>query len=250
MATRKLERPPSAHNWVRYIHPDVLKTAKAIVAFATATPQVTYAAGLSIARDRILFKLDKATAIKAAHDRGHKKSRPYVAKFVSAFYDYDEVRNYSGLPSFDQDVAAYQISREIRVPVKPLAVISESGLLKPIFMVGWATMPLSLHQRRLLMTMLEDAVFSLTDFQRSPGEFVSFPKGDNSGLRSPEVWRRGDYDLLSNSEMKEQIEIYLRALDVAKRIIAGRASSTDQAQAADCDEAPLNAVQSELNFDQ
>jgi hypothetical protein len=222
MAIKKIERPPSAHNWVRYIYPEELKMAKAIVTFVTAAPQVTYSAGLQIVRDRILFKLDRETADNAANNRGHRKSRPYVAEFVKAFIDYDEIRNYSGLPSYDQDVAAYQINRDIRVPVKPLVVISENGILKPIFVVGWATMPLVLRQRRLLMTMLEDAVFSLTDFQNSPGEFVSFPKGSNSGSRSPEIWRRGDYELLGKSEMKEQIEAYLRALETAKSIIAGK----------------------------
>jgi hypothetical protein len=222
MAIKKIDRPPSAHNWVRYIHPDELKTAKAIVAFVTGSPQITYSAGLPIIRDRITFKLDRETANKAANSRGHKKSRRYVADFVNAFIDYDEVRNYSGLPSYDQDVAAYQIGRDIRVPVKPLVVISENGVLKPIFTVGWATMPLILHQRRLLMTVLEDAVFSLTDFQGSPGEFISFPRGDNSKVRSPEVWRRGDYELLSKAEMKVQIATYLKALEIAKDIIAGK----------------------------
>src|SRR4051812_5755579 len=100
MTIKKIDQPPSVHNWVRYIHPDVLKTAKAIVAFAIGAPQITYSAGMPIVRDRITFKLDRETAIKAANNRGHKKSRPYVAQFVNAFIDYDEVRNYSGLPSY------------------------------------------------------------------------------------------------------------------------------------------------------
>lgn len=109
-------------------------------------------------------------------------------------------------------------------------------------------MPLSLHQRRLLMTMLEDAVFSLTDFQNSPGEFVSFPKGDNSGARSPEIWKRGDYELLGKGEMKEQIETYLRALEAAKRIIAGRPPSAESTTEQDT---PVrNDSQSEMKFEQ
>ena len=153
-----------------------------------------------------------------------------MKEFVAAFYDYDEVREYSGLPSYDEYVAPYSISRTIRVPVKPLVVISERGVLKPIFVVGWASMPLSLFQRRLLMTVLEDAVFSLTDFQGSPGEFVSFPRGDNSGARAPEVWRRGDFELLSQTELKQQIDVYLAALSAAKSILAETAASTDDVQ--------------------
>ncbi|UGA43006.1 hypothetical protein HU230_0032725 [Bradyrhizobium quebecense] len=220
--TKKIDRPPFVHNWVRFNHPTELSTVKSIVSFMTGTPQISYAAGQPIIRDRIALKLDRDTALKAALNNGHKKSRPYVAEYVNAFYDYDDVRNYSGKPSYDQYVAPYSISRDTRIPVKPLIVISEAGVLKPIFIVGWATMPLTLFQRRLLMTVLEDAVFSLTDFQDSPGEFICFPraKGTGSG-RYAEVWNRGDFVLLTESEMKDQTELYLRALATAKSIVAG-----------------------------
>ena len=169
------------------------------------------------------------TAIRAALSRGHIKSRPYVAEYVGAFYDYDAVRNYSGMPSYDQYVAPFNISRDIRVPVKPLIVISEGGVLKPIFIVGWATMPLIVFQRRLLMTVLEDAVFSLTDFQNSPGEFVCFPRltGTNSGGRTPEVWNRGDYELLTDKELKDQLDLYLRALASTRAIVTQKPMKDD-----------------------
>jgi hypothetical protein len=223
MSVKKLDRPPYVHNWVRYNYPDKWKTANEIVAFAKNAPQVTYAAGSSIVRDRIALKLDRETALKAALTTGHKKSRPHVADFVNAFYDYDATRNYTGLPSYDQFVEPYRIGREIKIPVKPLIIISEQGVLKPVFVVGWATMPLVRFQVRLLMTVLEDAVFSLTDFQKSPAEFVSFPRTEKSKTapRAPQVWTRGDYDLLSKVEMKQQADIYLEALSLARAMILG-----------------------------
>ena len=109
-------------------------------------------------------------------------------------------------------------------------------------------MPLILHQRRLLMTVLEDAVFSLTDFQNSPGEFISFPKGDNSKVRSPEVWKRGDYELLSKAEMKDQIELYLKALAIAKNIIAGKMPSVNP-EATEDEAVVAGSVQTEMKFE-
>lgn len=227
MSSAKIERPPYAHNWVRYNYPDLPRTTKALVNFIEGRPQITYAAGMPIIKDRIAFGLDRETALKAAETKGHKKSQPYVREFVEAFLDFDEARHISGLPSYDQYVAPYPISRDIKVPVKPLIVISENGVLKPIFVVGWATMPLTLFQRRLLMTLLEDAVFSLTDFQKSPAEFISFPhiKGSNSAKRTPLVWKRGDYSALPATQMKEQAEIYLKALTAAKAIVARKTKS-------------------------
>lgn len=247
MSVAKIDRPPYAHNWVRYNYPDLAKMTKALVTFIESSPQITYAAGMSIIRDRIALKLDRETALKAAVSRGHRKSRPYVREFVEAFYDYDLVRNYSGLPSYDQYVAPFQINRNIKIPVKPLIVVSEGGLLKPVFVVGWATMPLINFQCRLLTTLLEDAVFSLTDFQNSPGEFVSFPRGQgsNSGGRTPLVWGRGDFDLLSPEQMKAQTELYLQALVQAKAIVSEKNEKRVVPNIAP--EPPLNG-QEELNL--
>jgi hypothetical protein len=224
MSLKKIDRPPYVHNWARYNFPDELKTTKAIVQFIENAPRITYAAGSAIIRDRITLKLDRETALTAALTKGHEKSRPFVREFVEAFYDHDEARQYSGLPAYDQFVEPFRASKSIKIPVKPLIVIAEDGMLKPIFVVGWATMPLNKFQRRLLMTIIEDAVFSLTDFQKSKGEFVSFPRaeGTNSGERTPEVWERGDFDLLNKAELKDQIDLYLRALTAAKEIVLGK----------------------------
>jgi hypothetical protein len=151
-------------------------------------------------------------------------------EFVSAFYDFDEVRNYSGMPSYDQFVEPYRASRDVKIPVKPLIVISEGGMLKPLFIVGWASMPLTLYQRRLLMTVIEDAVFSLTDFRESTGEFVCFPRIGSD--RQPEVWNRGDFELLSRDAMEDQLAIYSEALAQAKEIL-GTAPKTAHRKAND-----------------
>lgn len=244
MSATKVDSPPYAHNWVRNNFSDFQATVRSLVSFIQSMPQITYAGGMSVIRDRIALGLDRQTAINAVRTTGHKKSRPYVEEFVEAFYEYDEIRKYSGLPSYDQYVAPYPISRDIRIPVKPLIVISEEGMLKPIFVVGWATMPLTLFQRRLLMTLLEDAVFSLTDFQNSIGEFISFPhlRGSNSKKRTPLVWKRGDYGLLSPPRMKEQADLYLQALAKAKDIVAEkRKGKSDQSRPEDVESVTASA---------
>jgi hypothetical protein len=102
--------------------------------------------------------------------------------------------------------------------VKPTLVAREAGQLKPIFVFGWKSVPLTRFQRRLLMTILEDAIFSLTDFESSDAEIVFLPEVD--GTRRSEVWHRGDYDLLSQVELKNQIELLLTARSMAYPLIA------------------------------
>jgi len=104
------------------------------------------------------------------------------------------------------------------MPVKPTLVAREAGQLKPIFTFGWKSVPLTLFQRRLLMTILEDAIFSLTDFAESDAEIVFLPENE-AGQRVPEVWHRGDYDLLSETELRNQLEVFLSAREAAYPII-------------------------------
>jgi hypothetical protein len=63
------------------------------------------------------------------------------------------------------------------------------------------------------MTILEDGIFSLTDFQTSDAEIVFLPEID--GVRTPEVWHRGDYQLLSSIELTNQMELFLSAREMA-----------------------------------
>ena len=69
------------------------------------------------------------------------------------------------------------------------------------------------------MTILEDAIFSLTDFSESDAEIVFLPE-NRDGIRTSEVWHRGDYELLSECEMRNQLEIFLSAREAAYPIIA------------------------------
>lgn len=221
MLEKKLERPPYAHNWVRNIGSDLESTAKKLVHLALGFPVKTYGAAGGIIRDRIISSLDRETALKAALTTGRANSRQIVADYVSAFYDYDETRQYSGKPTYDEMVEPFRVGKGLVVPVKPLVNIVESGKLIPIFTVGWATFPLNNFQHRLLATIFEDAVFSLRDFKNSPGEFVCFPvtgKGEDA-VRKPLVWTRGDVDLLSRAELRDCLAMYLAALDAAKDIL-------------------------------
>ncbi|WP_420410867.1 hypothetical protein [Roseibium sp.] len=219
MNRNKLDRPPYVHNWVRYNYPDINKTTKELVGFARHIPTISYQTGLRVAADRILHGLDYRTALKAVSRKGNPNSRRHNTEFIKAFYRFDKERQYSGAPAFDEFVEPFRISKGLSIPVKPTAILSEGGVFKPVFLVGWSSMPLTDFQIRLLMTLIEDAVFSLTDFQSSPGEFLSFPKDKTTGKRCPLVWQRGDFELLSKAELAEQIDLYLNALQKAKSIL-------------------------------
>ena len=217
----KLDRPPYVHNWIRNFGPDLQSTTKKIVGLALGFPTMSYAAAVPILIDRIVTSLDRDTALKAAMNTGRVNSREIVSEYVAAFFDYDELRKYGGKPTYDEMIEPFRVGKGVTVPVKPLVNIVEHGRLVPIFSVGWASFPLNRFQLRLLATVLEDAVFSLSDFRNSPGEFICFPKDGRKpdAVRKPLIWKRGDMDLLSPSEMRDSLHMYLDALEAAKKIL-------------------------------
>jgi hypothetical protein len=165
---RKLDRPPAGPNWVRFIFDDPIRTAKAIVAFAKGQPQFNYRPAYTAIKDRIELGISRETAVRIASERGSPVGRIQNKERVEAFFDYDERRKYSAVNPIDFDTEYFRVSREVLVPVAPLSIIRERGQFVPIFACGWSSNPLVITQRRLLMTIYEDAFLSLTDYQKSP----------------------------------------------------------------------------------
>ena len=213
----KLDRIPAAPNFVRYNFDDLSKTLKAYVAFAKGMPTVSYVEGLKIIKDLVLGWTDAKQAKIAARKLKDSPSREAVIGFVDAFCEYSATREYTATPAFSEFSTSFAVGRNLFLPVKPTLVAREDGQFRPIFVFGWKTVPLDRFQRRLLMTILEDAIFSLTDFSGSDAEIVFLPEVE--GKRVPEVWHRGDYDLLSESELRNQMELFLSAREMAYPII-------------------------------
>ncbi|MGL5839341.1 MAG: hypothetical protein ACRCY3_12655 [Sphingorhabdus sp.] len=215
---KKLDKIPGAPNFVRYNFQDLIKTLKAYVAFAKGMPTVSYMQGMTIIKDLVLGLIGVKQAKEAARRLKPSPSKQAIIEFVDAFCLYAVDRHYQATPSYSDFATYFPIARDLFVPVKPTLVAREHGQLKPVFIFGWKSVPLTDFQRRLLMTIFEDAIFSLTDFEHSDAEVVFLPEVD--GVRSPEVWHRGDYQLLSDVELKNQIELFLSARGEAYPIIA------------------------------
>ncbi|MDD1531550.1 hypothetical protein C7U92_30640 [Bradyrhizobium sp. WBOS7] len=223
---RKLDFPPAGPNWVRFIFDDVRPTAKAILSFAKGQPAFGYQPGYRAIKDRLELGIGLDAAIKVAASKGAPAGRVQNKQLVEAFFDYDETRRYSSSNPIEFEKEFFRVSRDVLVPVAPLSIIREKGKFVPLFVCGWANNPLRLLQRRLLMTVYEDAFFSLTDYQASPGEVLFFPQSEarkqeeaNENCREIELWRRGDYDLLSKAELSDCVEIFALAREQARSIL-------------------------------
>jgi len=218
---RKLDRPPAGPNWVRFVFDEPVRTAKAILRFAKGQPPFNYQPGYRAIRDRIELGIGLETALRVATAKGAPAGRQQNLELVEAFFEYDVTRRYSASNPIDFDSEFFRVSRDVVIPVAPLTIIREKGSFVPIFVCGWTENPLTQTQRRLLATIYEDAFLSLTDYQDSPAEVLFFPK-EGSGAdreRKPEVWHRGTYELLSESELSRCVEIFIEAREMARMIL-------------------------------
>lgn len=216
---RKLDRSPGAPNWVRFIGDTVMESAKEIFAFIKSQPPFNYIQGYKAAKDTVELHISAEDAIKLASSKGAPLGWERNKEFIEAFFEHNKERKYSSSNPIDFETEYFRISRDVKVPVAPVSIIRERGNFVPLFMCGWESIPLRLRQRRLLMSVYEDAFFSLTDYQKSPAEILFFPKLDGSKTRSAVIWHRGDYELLSAKQLNECVEIFLLAREIVRKAI-------------------------------
>lgn len=246
---RKLDHPPAGPNWVRFIYDDAPKTAKAIVRFAKGQPQFNYQPAYRAIKDRIELGISLEAALRVASQRVAPSGLVQNRELIEAFFDYDEDRQYSASNPIGFDLEYFRVSRDVVIPIAPLSIIRERGRFVPIFACGWTSNPLSLTQRRLLMTIYEDAFLSLTDYQNSPAEVLFFPKDKQSDgrERQPEIWKRGDFELLPKGDLNECVEIFILARDIARGVLSAEINDL-RAKAAQEKEKPASGQVEEQNL--
>jgi hypothetical protein len=233
-AFAKLDRPPSAHNFVRLISENPLNTAKNLVRFASAMPPINYYAAYVVIRDMINLGIPLAQALVAVRNAGSAVGRVHNETLLRAFDSWNNEQSQLTSGSVEFLPQRFRVSREISVPVAPLMVRRVNGRFSPLFLCGWGSLSLSLLQRRLYLTICEDAYLSLEDFRESPAAYAFFPylKGmfleteeGHLPLRQPVIWSRNEYPLLSSAELNEAIEIFLEGREMAKKMLFDSISS-------------------------
>ncbi len=250
-ALKKLDNLPSALNFVRFVSDDPLQIGRDMARFAMNVPKVNYVTGNKAIKGNVELGIDLATASAVATRSGTPLSRASNLSFVQAYFKFDESRLRQTRFLVDPGVSRFLISRELYVPVRPTTVIHVAGRFCPVFTSGWTSIPFSLHQRRLYMTILEDSFFSLTDYQNSPAELLFYPiqKVQGEKVRMPSHWARGDYELLSQPELDNCIEVFVKGREIARRLIldeAELAKSEDKDSASERQDRPENPDQGSL----
>lgn len=211
---KKIARPPAAHNVARLLDPNSeLKTTENIANFAVSIPAFNYRCAEVVIRDRVSLGLELETALKTVRTKGAPAGRAQNEALVRAFYEHDKLRNYSAAKPIESYRGQFRISREISVPTVPTFTILEGGCQVPIVVCGWKKFSLRRAQVQVWLSMLDSGLFSFVDYMDSPWEVVLLAEQEtpNGKVRTPRTIRRGEYSLLSSSDLAELAAMYSRA---------------------------------------
>jgi hypothetical protein len=217
----KLDKPPAAHNWALCNHLEQRRTTMSLVNLAMGFPTVSYHWATIVIQNVLADGLSDVRAIENLERICPPSQLEANLEFLAAFLNYNEKRCLRGFRVFDEFSGQFLAGPDVAVPVRPTVILNDGGVLKPLFVIGWATNSLRYYQRRLLATLYEDAIYSLTDLRDSPGEVLFFPK-NAYGHRTVDRWERGSYQLLTRGELAEQVSRFVQARADARPIIADR----------------------------
>lgn len=218
---RKLDKPPAGHNFARSNFQSRARTTSALVNLALGFPTVSYQWALDAIHAQLADKLDDEMALRLLSRNCPFVQLDHNIELLVAFQEYNQIRRFDGLPVFPEFCGQFMAGPDVRVPIKPTALLREGGALKPLFIIPWAHNGLLYEQRRLLASMYEDAIYSLTDLRASNGEVLIFPR-NGYGKRIVDRWERDSYQLHSREELKDQIERFVFSRNAARPLIIDR----------------------------
>jgi hypothetical protein len=217
----KLDQPPAAHNWARCNRKERARTVTSLVNLALGFPKTSYIWATRTIQDFLAFHLEPDQARNVLRGKCPPSQYEANSELLEAFLSYAETRKFDAIRVYDEFTSSFKAGPNVSIPVRPTAILRENGVLTPLFVIGWAKNSLDYYQRRILTSIIEDAIFTLTDLIYSPGEILFFPR-NGYGVRKVEKWERGTYQLLTPKELKEQVERFIAARDEARPIIIQR----------------------------
>lgn len=99
------------------------------------------------------------------------------------------------------------------VPIEPTYIAIKGEALIPTFLLGWTKIPYNLHQKRLISTMILQAVLTRQDFIGSDAQVLTFPRTNKwSKAREARGWMVSQYADMTDAELQEQFDRYNKAV--------------------------------------
>lgn len=216
----KIRRPPSLPNWVRLNHRRHDETLRSITRFALGRPRMALAKVYEIVAAYATLGIDKRTAFKSLATISDPAVRALGDEILSTLLPWIDDEGFAGIQVFHDMVASFPIGRGVVVPVKPTFVMLRDGKLEPVFVIGWTNIPFSPYQRRLLATIIHEAILTQEGFEGSDATVIFVPRvGSKIRERYVRAWKVSEQYLLEDHELRAQFDTFGNALDDAVPVI-------------------------------
>lgn len=216
----KIRKPPSLPNWVRLNHRRHDDTLLSITRFALGRPRHALMGVYDIVAAYATLGIDRATALKSLARLPDPRVRALGAEILAVILPWIDQNGMKGIQVFHDMSAFFPIGRGIMVPVKPTFVMLHDGKLEPVFVIGWASMPLSGYQKRLMATVIHEAILTQEGFEGSNATVIFTPRiSSRDRERHVRAWKVSEQPLLTSEELLAQFDRFGNALDDAVPLI-------------------------------
>ncbi|WCP12753.1 hypothetical protein sphantq_01156 [Sphingobium sp. AntQ-1] len=225
-AVKRILRPPSVANWVSHNHRRLDKTKNGLLRFAQVPPKHSLGGVYSICEAIVTDRISFEQAMKCVDGIRHPLTRAAAREIIPVFYSYAQSSHLDGLPTFKDFRSPYPIGRTIdgstiTVPVVPTFTILSEGKPTPVFMIGWASRQLTSYQKRLLSTVVHNAILTQQDFMGSNALIVRTPRSKLTNTRIINDWWVRDFPFLTDHELHDQFQRYGQAVTEVVRTLRG-----------------------------
>ncbi len=217
----KLRRPPAVHNWVRSIKKRRDETANELFNLAMFGPKHSLQSVTDILRQIVVDGIDDATAKACISGIKSPLVRRLAGEIIEAALPYIRAKAWRGVQVFNGTVEYYQVAANVSVPIRPSFVINDNGKLKIYFVICWARFSLDLYQKRIMATLIAEALLSREEFQDAEVQILCIPRFKFSKSER-EIFELSisSYQLLSADEKSQLFDRYGAALtDAEKKIL-------------------------------
>ncbi|MEE4350914.1 MAG: hypothetical protein V2J26_11860 [Pacificimonas sp.] len=217
---KKVRTPPSLPNWVLLNHSRRYDTSRSIARFVLGSPKFNLFPILAFIIDFVTLQVPKADVMSAVRSLKNSKVRTLGEEVLEAVLPWLEAENIRGLRVFQNFKVMYPIGRGVFVPVVPTFTFNDAGKLTFVFVIPWAEVRFNRYQKRLLLTLIHEAILTQEDFLDADALVLFTPRHKlDKKTRFVKRLRMGDVQFLTREQLVEQFDRFGNALDDAVPIV-------------------------------
>jgi hypothetical protein len=225
-AIKRLLNLPSVVNWARHNKRRLDDTRRRLLAFAIRPPRHTLQPIAKLCAKLAAREIGPDEALRQAVDIPAPITRLAAQEIIPAFAREAELRKFEAARELGGFELPYPIGRGpdgnlMLVPIRPSFVLIEGDRLKPVFLIGWATLNLDDYQKQLISSIIFRSLLTHQYFLGSDAEMLCFPRIRGTKERYPRSWTARSYDTLSEGQLTEQFDRYSLALQQVIRRLRG-----------------------------